>query len=102
MDEKGTCILLMSPASSTNPFLLVLFLWYLLHFLSVSFLGSCCSSNLFVQCTPDKWTTLVPSNIGPFIQLVNISDLTYVTGFAKTGLIAGVRNYSYSPFSSAK
>ena len=27
---------------------------------------------------------------------------TYVTGFAKTGLIAGVRNYSYSPFSSAK
>ena len=26
----------------------------------------------------------------------------YVTGFVKTGLIAGVRNYSYSPFSSAK
>ena len=78
MDEKAVhAFLLMSPASSTNPFLLVLFLWYLLHFLSVSFLGSCCSSNLFVQCTPDKWTTLVPSNIGPFIQLVNISDLTY-------------------------
>ena len=28
--------------------------------------------------------------------------LIYVTGFAKTGLIAGVRNCSYSPFSSAK
>ena len=28
--------------------------------------------------------------------------ILYVTGFAKTGLIAGVRNYSYSPFSSAK
>ena len=26
----------------------------------------------------------------------------YVTGFVKTGLIAGVRNCSYSPFSSAK
>ena len=26
----------------------------------------------------------------------------YVTGFAKTGIIAGVRNCSYSPFSSAK
>ena len=26
----------------------------------------------------------------------------YVTGFAKTGLIAGIRNYSYSPFSSSK
>ena len=25
-----------------------------------------------------------------------------MTGFAKTGLIAGIRNYSYSPFSSAK
>ena len=25
-----------------------------------------------------------------------------VTRFAKTGLIAGIRNYSYSPFSSAK
>ena len=25
-----------------------------------------------------------------------------VTGFAKTGLIAGIRNYSYSRFSSAK
>ena len=29
-------------------------------------------------------------------------SLGYVTGFAKTGLIAGVRNCSYSPFSSAK
>ena len=29
-------------------------------------------------------------------------SIKYVTGFAKTGLIAGVRNYSYSPFSSAK
>ena len=26
----------------------------------------------------------------------------YATGFGKTGLIAGVRNSSYSPFSSAK
>ena len=26
----------------------------------------------------------------------------YVTGFAKTSLIAGIRNCSYSPFSSAK
>ena len=33
-------------------------------------------SGLNIQCTPDKWTTLVPSKIGPFIQLVNISDLT--------------------------
>ena len=32
----------------------------------------------------------------------SILSLLYVTGFAKTGLIAGVRNYSYSPFSSAK
>ena len=28
--------------------------------------------------------------------------IIYVTGFAKTSLIAGIRNYSYSPFSSAK
>ena len=35
-------------------------------------------------------------------QGVQIELLVYVTGFAKTGLIAGVRNCSYSPFSSAK
>ena len=32
---------------------------------------------IYIVCTPDKWTTLVSSKIGPLIQLVNISDLTY-------------------------
>ena len=37
-----------------------------------------------------------------FLLGVPVTLSIYVTGFAKTGLIAGVRNYSYCPFSSAK
>ena len=33
---------------------------------------------------------------------INYCALPYVTGFAKTRLIAGVRTSRYSPFSSAK
>ena len=40
--------------------------------------------------SPPKW---------PFILM---QKSVYVIGFAKTHLIAGVRNSSYSPFSSAK
>ena len=29
----------------------------------------------YVQCTPDKWTTFVPSKSSSFIQLVSISEL---------------------------
>ena len=38
------------------------------------------------------------------VIIYSVSPIAHniVTGFAKTGLIAGVRNYSYSPFSSAK
>ena len=37
---------------------------------------------------------------GPFVlKKGHTRRPTYVTGFAKTGLIAGVRNCSYSPFS---
>ena len=34
--------------------------------------------------------------------LFEVRKLIYVTGFAKTGLIAGVLNSNYSPFLSAK
>ena len=36
------------------------------------------------------------------IQVFVSKTHTHVTGFAKTGLIAGVRNCSYNPFWSAK
>ena len=42
------------------------------------------------------WRMSKRSGCGEYLKRI------FVTGFAKTGLIAGVRNYSYSPFSSAK
>ena len=29
---------------------------------------------IYIQCTPDNWTTSVPNKSGPFIQMANISD----------------------------
>ena len=37
-----------------------------------------------------------------YVYKYSVDMLIYVTGFGKNRLIAGVRNWSYSPFSPAK
>ena len=64
--------------------------------ISLSFLSSSISEALFAL----SFSFLSERLLLLFVHTK--AALVYVTGFAKTGLIAGVRNYSYSPFSSAK
>ena len=63
------------------------------------------NQNVSVRDLVSFMTSALVSDIGKIeviLLLVELIQRVYVTRFAKTRLIAGVRNSSYGPFSSTK